>query len=63
MLGADGEGTTIFQNIWETTHPVTQYHVPEDLNVQQHWHENLKSRYIKELLLISIPTSSSHPSF
>jgi len=25
-----------------TTHPVTQHHIPENLNHQQHCHENLK---------------------
>jgi len=26
-----------------TTHPMTQCHIAEDMNPQQHWHQNLKS--------------------
>ena len=43
LLDPEDEGTMTLQ-MSGTTYPVTQRHLPEDLNPQQHWCENLKSR-------------------
>lgn len=29
------KGSTVFQNTLTTTHPVTEHHIPEGLNIQQ----------------------------
>jgi hypothetical protein len=42
LLDPPGEGATIVKML-ATTHPVTQYHVSEDLNLQQCHCKNLRS--------------------
>jgi hypothetical protein len=37
------KGSTIFQNTMTTTHPMTERRIPEDLNIQQHCCQNIKS--------------------
>jgi len=42
-LDPEDEGTTIFE-MAETSHPMAQSHIIEDLNPHQHCYENLRSR-------------------
>ena len=46
LLDPEDEGTVTL-HMSGTTYPVTQCHLPVDVNPQQHWCENLKSRVIE----------------
>ena len=58
LLDPEDEGTVTL-HMSETTYPVTQCHLPEDVNPQQHWCENLKSRMLLTSLTV-VGRSFSH---
>jgi len=43
LIGRENEGTVILSNV-ETALLMTQQHIPEEFNLQQHHYESLKSQ-------------------
>jgi hypothetical protein len=49
---SSASNTSVFRNVG-ATHPATQSHIPEDLNLQQHHSENFRSLMMKMMMLMT----------